>query len=95
MPVTSLLSASQGPTGQSFRQLEQGIPNTLEVRQSDATESPEPTKADPNKQGFLDLVKSFTEDVNAHQLNAGRAIDGFAAGEITDVHQVMVAVQEA
>ena len=95
MPVTSLLSASQGPTGQSFRQLEQGIPNTLEVRQSDANESPEPTKADPNKQGFLDLVKSFTEDVNAHQLNAGRAIDGFAAGEITDVHQVMVAVQEA
>ena len=94
MPVTSILAATQGPAGQSLRQLELGIPRTLEGGQPGAVESAH-TATGPPETGFLDLVKGFVTDVNAHQLRAGRAIDGFAAGEITDVHQVMVAVQEA
>jgi flagellar hook-basal body complex protein FliE len=44
---------------------------------------------------FMDLVKGFVGDVNDIQLHSGKMIDAFAAGEVTDVHQVMVASQEA
>ena len=43
----------------------------------------------------MDLVKGFVGDVNDIQLHSGKMIDAFAAGEVTDVHQVMVASQEA
>ena len=43
----------------------------------------------------LEQAGSFVSDVNGLQMQSGRAIDAFAAGEVTDVHQVMVAVQEA
>ena len=49
----------------------------------------------PSDSKFVDLVKGFVGDVNAHQLRAGKTIEAFAAGEVTDVHQVMVAIQEA
>lgn len=49
----------------------------------------------PSDSKLVDLVKEFVGDVNAHQLRAGKTIEAFAAGEVTDVHQVMVAIQEA
>ena len=95
MPISSLLSAtSEGAGGQSFRQLELGIPQRIDARQGAPSEVGE-TSPEPVGPSFGDMVKGFVEDVNAHQLRAGRTIDSFAAGEITDVHQVMVAVQEA
>ncbi|MFH1569232.1 MAG: flagellar hook-basal body complex protein FliE [Gemmatimonadota bacterium] len=47
------------------------------------------------KQGFHDLVKSFAADVNDLQFEAGHAIDMLVTGEAADVHQVMVAVEQA
>ena len=96
MPIRSLLSATtQGPTGssslmqRSFRQLEQGG-STLG-----------PTEAKAAEQGgqidgeFYGLVKDFLGDVNHLQGRSGDALKAFVAGEITDLHQVMVASQEA
>ena len=96
MPITSIISAeSQGPAGQqSFRRLESGESRILEVRSPEGIEIPEGLSP-ARKPEFLDLVKGFAADVNNLQLHAGKTIDAFAAGEITDVHQVMVATQEA
>lgn len=49
----------------------------------------------PQPQSFGNMVKEFAGDVNALQFEAGHAIDQFVSGEATDVHQVMVAVQQA
>ena len=47
------------------------------------------------RQSFSDLVKEFAGDVNRLQFRAGHAIDQLVAGEAADVHQVIVAVEEA
>ena len=44
---------------------------------------------------FKDTLSSFMKDVNSMQLKADESINKMAAGEITDVHQVMNAVEEA
>ena len=44
---------------------------------------------------FYDLMKGFAADVNELQFRAGDAIDMLVTGEAADVHQVMVAVEEA
>ena len=44
---------------------------------------------------FYGLVKDFLGDVNHLQDRSGDALKSFVAGEITDLHQVMVAGQEA
>jgi flagellar hook-basal body complex protein FliE len=50
---------------------------------------------DVERPEFSDLVKDFAKDVNDLQLQAGNAIDMLATGQAADVHQVMVAVEEA
>ena len=50
---------------------------------------------DVERPDFSDLVKDFAKDVNDLQLQAGHAIDMLATGQAADVHQVMVAVEEA
>lgn len=44
---------------------------------------------------FKDTLGSFMKDVNSMQIKADESINRMAAGEITDVHQVMNAVEEA
>jgi flagellar hook-basal body complex protein FliE len=44
---------------------------------------------------FKETLGSFMKDVNSMQLKADESINKMAAGEITDVHQVMNAVEEA
>ena len=44
---------------------------------------------------FKDTLQNFMTDVNAMQKKAGESIEKLAAGEITDVHQVMSTVEEA
>lgn len=51
--------------------------------------------ADVERPDFSNLVKDFARDVNDLQLQAGQAIDMLATGQAADVHQVMVAVEEA
>lgn len=97
MPIRSLVtSAIEGPRGsssftqaQSFRGLEQGqriIPPSEELAE-------EQTRQVDGE--FLGLVKGFLGDVNHLQARSGDALKAFVAGEITDLHQVMVASQEA
>ena len=47
------------------------------------------------RQSFADLVREFAADVNSLQFRAGHAIEQLVTGEAADVHQVMVAVEEA
>lgn len=46
-------------------------------------------------QKFSELMRNFATDVNDLQFKAGHAIDMMVSGEAVDVHQVMVAVQQA
>jgi flagellar hook-basal body complex protein FliE len=48
-----------------------------------------------NIPSFGDTLKGFIKDVNSMQNHADKSIEKMVAGEITDVHQVMVAVEEA
>lgn len=52
-------------------------------------------KSDPSLGAFKDTLSQFVNSVNDLQ---GRAVDtetAFLKGDITDVHQVMIAVEEA
>ena len=44
---------------------------------------------------FKDTLSGFMNDVNAMQMKADESIQKMAAGEITDVHQVMNSAEEA
>ncbi|MBT3603124.1 MAG: flagellar hook-basal body complex protein FliE [Candidatus Latescibacteria bacterium] len=93
MAITSIYSALSGPGGQSFRSLEQGIAQKIASPQEkeDVVSLSEP----PQESSFSDLLKGFASDVNAFQLKSGATQKAFIAGEVTDVHQVMIASQEA
>jgi flagellar hook-basal body complex protein FliE len=49
----------------------------------------------PGAPSFKETLNGFLKDVNSMQLKADESINRMAAGEITDVHQVMTAVEEA
>ena len=51
--------------------------------------------APAGKPRFSDLVADFVGDVNSLQFQAGHAVDQLMSGQAADVHQVMVAVEEA
>lgn len=44
---------------------------------------------------FKDVLGGFLDEVNDLQLNMDESVKKFAAGEIKDVHQVMIAAEEA
>jgi flagellar hook-basal body complex protein FliE len=44
---------------------------------------------------FKETLNGFLKDVNEMQLKADESVNKLVAGEITDVHQVMNAVEEA
>jgi flagellar hook-basal body complex protein FliE len=46
-------------------------------------------------ESFGDMLKSFVQDVNELQHNSADVEKKFLTGEITDVHEVMLAAQEA
>ena len=61
-------------------------------------DKPQKSKAvvnDPAMPSFKDTLKTFLTDVNSLQNHADKSIEKMVAGEITDVHQVMMAVEEA
>jgi len=47
------------------------------------------------EESFSNVLKKFVADVNNLQKKADVSIEKLAAGEVADVHQVMVAVEEA
>lgn len=46
-------------------------------------------------QSFGDVLKDSIASVNELQSEAGQAMDSFVAGESTDLHDVMIAVEKA
>jgi len=44
---------------------------------------------------FAQTLKGFLSDVNALQLRAGQMNEAYARGEVRDLHEVVVAQQEA
>lgn len=48
-----------------------------------------------SRASFDETLKQFVTDVNSLQNQASESIDKLATGEIADVHQVMIAVNEA
>ena len=54
-----------------------------------------PQAGQKNVPSFKETLSTFMKDVNSMQLKADESINKMAAGEITDVHQVMNAVEEA
>ena len=65
------------------------------VRQNGTPEkvsAQQPQKSGPS---FKDTLQGFLSDVNTMQVKADESIEKMAAGEITDVHQVMSTVEEA
>ncbi len=49
----------------------------------------------PEGESFDNTLKGFIAEVNKLQQDAGESINKLAAGEINDVHDVMVAVEKA
>ncbi|MBN2288689.1 MAG: flagellar hook-basal body complex protein FliE [Candidatus Glassbacteria bacterium] len=49
----------------------------------------------PKEISFRDSVRNFVHDVDGMQKDAGKKVQDFIAGEISDVHDVMVAVEKA
>lgn len=52
-------------------------------------------KAAGNGESFSNVLDKFVTDVNSLQNKASESIEKLATGEISDVHQVMIAVEEA
>lgn len=72
--------------------------NPIQSVTQKVTDRPAKSKAvinDPSAPSFKDTLKGFIKDVNSLQNHADKSIEKMVAGEITDVHQVMVAVEEA
>lgn len=57
--------------------------------------SPGADKVAGNGESFADVLDKFVTDVNSLQNKASESIEKLATGEISDVHQVMIAVEEA
>ena len=49
----------------------------------------------PREISFRDSIRNFVQDVDSMQKDAGNKVQDFIAGEISDVHDVMVAVEKA
>ena len=52
-------------------------------------------KVQGNRESFEETLKIFVKDVNSLQNQASESIEKLGTGEIKDVHQVMIAVEEA
>ncbi len=57
--------------------------------------APEKTKQEDKNLDFSKLLKDAIEEVNSIQKNADKVAADYAAGNITDIHQVMIAAEKA
>ena len=65
------------------------------IREQGAIEKTQGVKPQEDAPSFAATLKGFLKDVNSMQIKADESIEKMAAGEITDVHQVMTTVEEA
>lgn len=69
--------------------------NTLHQEFNIPQALPKPPKTEVTGASFGDTLKQFVNSVNDLQSQAAGAETAFLRGEISDVHQVMIAVEEA
>ncbi len=60
------------------------LPNTPDIQEKT-----------PKSSGFKETLKEFISDVNDMQQEADETANAFLRGEITDLHQVTLAVEKA
>jgi len=65
------------------------------IRQQGQIDKSQGAKQQKDGASFKDTLQGFLKDVNSMQVKADQSIEKMAAGEITDVHQVMSTVEEA
>jgi flagellar hook-basal body complex protein FliE len=56
---------------------------------------PSETQVEPGKASFSDMLGGLVKDVNQLQQTAEHTTDKLLTGELEDVHQVVVAMEEA
>lgn len=56
---------------------------------------PVPANGEDDSQSFSQFLREAIGDVNASQVNAGKMVQRYATGERMDVHQVMIALEQA
>jgi flagellar hook-basal body complex protein FliE len=56
---------------------------------------PVPSVDDEGSKSFGQFLTEAIGDVNALQQNAGQMVERYAAGERMDIHQVMIALEQA
>lgn len=78
----------------------QGLPR--QYREILDSIKPKDGNLQPSKQGgktsetdFKDVIGTFIKDVDNMQKVSEQAIKDYATGEITDIHEVMIAAEEA
>ncbi|MBC8204696.1 flagellar hook-basal body complex protein FliE [bacterium] len=49
----------------------------------------------PDDKSFKDVINKFISDVDKMQKISDQAVKDYATGEVSDIHQVMVAAEEA
>lgn len=54
-----------------------------------------PEEKEPEEISFRESIRNFIQDVDHIQKEANNKVQDFIAGEISDVHDVMIAVEKA
>ena len=65
------------------------------IQKQGAVDKPKDVTPQQKGSSFQETLQGFLKDVNSMQVKADQSIEKMAAGEITDVHQVMSTVEEA
>ena len=65
--------------------------NLQQLRPPTASEADQKTE----ETSFKNVISKFINDVDKMQKTSEQAVKDYAAGEITDIHQVMIAAEEA
>ena len=65
-----------------YREILQGVKPAQEGEQSKET-------------SFKEVIAKFIQDVDKMQKTSDQAVKDYATGEVTDLHQVMIAAEEA
>jgi len=70
-----------------------GLPREIPFLQNKQTiEAPQDEK---RGKSFSDTIKEFVSDVDHIQKNADLQVERFATGDLKDIHEVMIAAQQA
>ena len=97
MPIDALTSVA-GPLASALQprpSVSHALPELGVQGPQDFGKMPDEGPVAPEGPSFGQMLQNAIGEVNKAQLHAGELSSSFAAGEPVDVHQVMIAAQEA